>query len=128
MRDIGTNDETDCLTVRTKAAEWRLDPLGTKTGGRLLVDRVSIVRIACVAAETGARMQRDGLGVDALGWMITPIELFGDLPPIEACMERDACAKAVLLHGLGLDPFSETDVLERLLDEDVHDAEEIGHE
>lgn len=128
MRDTGRNDTADGLTVRTRVIEWRLDPLGTETGGPLLVDRVSLVRIACVAAETGARMQRDGLGVDPLGWMITPIELFGDLPPIEACMERDACAQAILLHGLGLDPTSGPDVLEQLIAQEELEAEEVGHD
>lgn len=128
MHDTATDTATDSLAGRIKAVEWRLDPLGTETGGRLLVDRVSIVRIACVAAETGARMQRDGLRVDPLGWMITPVELFRGLPPIEACMERDACAKAVLLHGLGLHPASGPDVLEQLIAQEEFETEEVGHD
>ncbi|MEE4211264.1 MAG: hypothetical protein V2I43_18600 [Parvularcula sp.] len=127
MRDTGRNDTADGLTVCTRTIEWRLDPLAKETGGQLKVDRVAIVRIACVAAETGARMQRDGLAVDPLDWMITPIKLFGGLPPIDACMERNACAKAVLLHGLGLDPASGPDVLEHLIDEDECHPQEAGH-
>lgn len=83
--------------------DWALDPMGDASGGMLAVRRVALVRIACVAAETGARMQRDGLSVDPIGWMISPLELFEGRPPIEACMEREACLKAILLHGLGLD-------------------------
>ncbi|MEE4213180.1 MAG: hypothetical protein V2I43_28375 [Parvularcula sp.] len=127
MRDTGTNERTDHLTGRIKAVEWRIDPLECVGGGSIEVDRVSIVRIACVAAETGARMQRDGLAMDPLDWMITPVKLFGGLPPIEACMDRDACAKAVLLHGLGLDPASEPDVLEQLINEDECHPQEVGH-
>lgn len=128
MRDTGTDDTAGGLTVRTAATRWRLDPLGTQSGGHLRVDRVSIVRIACVAAETGARMQRDGLAVDPLGWMVAPLELFGGLAPIEACMDRDACARAVLLHGLGLDPATGPDVFEHLIHDEDREAEEVGHD
>ena len=84
------------------AGPWALDPLEDETGGWLTVDRVSIVRIACVAAETGAGMQRDGLAIDPVGWMLQPLVLFEGRPPIEACMVREGCAQAILLHGLGL--------------------------
>ena len=73
---------------------WALDPLEDESGGILAVHRVALVRIACVAAETGARMQRDGLAEDPVGWMVSPLELFEGRAPIEACMERSACSKA----------------------------------
>ena len=56
--------------------DWALDPLEDGSGGMLAVHRVALVRIACVAAETGARMQRDGLAEDPVGWMVSPLELF----------------------------------------------------
>lgn len=83
-------------------ADWKLDPLEENSGGIITVQRVSLVRIVCVAAETGARMQRDGLSDDPVSWMMSPLELFGGLAPIEACLERLPCSKAILLHGLGL--------------------------
>ena len=95
--------------------DWALDPLAEETGGMIAVQRVSLVRIACVAAETGARLQRDGLSVDPVGWMITPLELFEGRAPIEACMEREACSKAILLHGLGLGLDADPRVMSRLL-------------
>ena len=101
-------------------SDWNLDPLEETGGGMLAVRRVSLVRIACVAAETGARMQRDGLSVDPVGWMVTPLELFEGRAPIEACMERDDCSKAILLHGLGLGLDADPSVLDRLLSEDGH--------
>lgn len=128
MRNTGTNGAAMGIVGRKGAVEWRLDPLGAKTGGQLKVDRVSIVRIACVAAETGARMQRDGLAIDPVGWMTGPLELFGGLPPIEACMDRDSCAKAILLHGLGLDPASGPEALERLITDENCKDEEVGHD
>lgn len=95
--------------------DWALDPLENDSGGMLAVKRVSLVRIACVAAETGARMQRDGLSVDPVGWMVTPLELFDGRAPIEACMERDDCSKAILLHGLGLGLDADPATIDRLL-------------
>lgn len=95
--------------------DWALDPLEDESGGMLAVRRVALVRIACVAAETGARMQRDGLAEDPVGWMVSPLELFEGLAPIEACMERNACSKAILLHGLGLGLDADPAVIDRLL-------------
>lgn len=84
------------------ASAWQLDPLEDERGDFMVVDRVDIVRIACVAAETGARFQRDGLTTDPMDWMLSASELFSGCPPIEACRRKDACSLAVLVHGLGL--------------------------
>ena len=105
---------------------WALDPLEDESGGILAVHRVALVRIACVAAETGARMQRDGLAEDPVSWMVSPLELFEGRAPIEACMERSACSKAILLHGLGLGLDADPAVMDRLLFD--HSASlESGH-
>lgn len=126
MMNTGTEGRAVAFQKRAASPQWTLSPLGNRTGGRLTVDRVSIVRIACVAAETGARMQRDGLAVDPLGWMITPLVMFGGRPPIEACMEAEACARVFLLHGLGLDLDADPELLERLILEDELANEEAG--
>lgn len=81
---------------------WQLDPLNDELGGYIVIDRVDIVRIACVAAETGARFQREGLGQDPMDWMLSPASLFAGRPPIEACRRKNACSLAILVHGLGL--------------------------
>ncbi|WP_226698517.1 hypothetical protein [Qipengyuania flava] len=94
---------------------WELDPLEEDGGGMITVQRVSLVRIACVAAEAGARMQREGLSDDPVSWMIAPLELFGGLAPIEACLERLPCSKAILLHGLGLALNANSASLEKLV-------------
>ena len=95
--------------------DWALDPLEDESGGMMAVRRVALVRIACVAAETGARMQRDGLAADPVGWMVSPLDLFEGRAPIEACMEKDACSKAILLHGLGLGLDADPDAMDQLL-------------
>ena len=97
------------------AADWALDPLEDESGSMMVVRRVALVRIACVAAETGARMQRDGLAEDPVGWMVSPLALFEGRPPIEACMERSDCSKAILLHGLGLGLDADPATIDRLL-------------
>lgn len=96
------------------SAVWQVDPLGHETGGKVTVDRVSIIRIACVAAETGARMQRDGLATDPMGWMLHPLTLFSGRTPIEACMALEECAQAILLHGLGLGLDADPATMRRL--------------
>jgi hypothetical protein len=101
MRDAAY--EVFTVPMDEPASLWALDPLGDDRGGSLTVDRVGIVRVVCVAAETGARMQRDGLSTDPMDWMLSPLALFGGRPPIEACMELPHCNQAILLHGLGLD-------------------------
>ena len=98
--------------------DWALDPLEDESGGMLAVRRVALVRIACVAAETGARMQRDGLAKDPVSWMVSPLALFEGRPPIEACMDKDACSKAILLHGLGFGLDADPATIDRLLLED----------
>lgn len=96
-------------------AAWRLDPLEDERGGYLVIDRVDIVRIACVAVETGARFQRDGLAQDPMDWMLSASDLFGGNPPIEACRRKDACSLAVLVHGLGLPSDIAADALTSIL-------------
>lgn len=61
-----------------------------------------IVRVALVAAEAGARFQRDGVGeIDAMTWMLEPNRRFGGSAPIDAVRSRDGCLTALLVHGLG---------------------------
>ena len=121
MRNVGSGAMSDAADFEFDAffeepvAGWALDPLEDGSGGMMAVKRVSLVRIACVAAETGARMQRDGLATDPVGWMVTPLELFEGRAPIEACMEKEACSQAILLHGLGLDRDADPVTMDRLL-------------
>ena len=98
------------------SVDWALDPLDDDSGGMMAVRRVALVRIACVAAEAGARMQREGLSDDPVGWMVAPLVLFDGRPPIEACMERDACSMAILLHGLGLGLDADPAAISRLFE------------
>lgn len=128
MCNVGTISSVGDAKLSRRSPDWNLDPLGSKTGGSLLVDRVALIRIVCVAAETGARMQREGLAVDPLAWMTASLALFRGQPPIEACMDRTGCCKAILLHGLGLELDIDCDELEALIDVDELGREmEVAH-
>lgn len=88
--------------------------------------RRGLVRLALIAAETGGRFQREGIGVDPMAWMLAPRRLFDGQAALEACLRRDACVRALLLHGLGMDLDagpSELDALAADDDDDLDDAD-----
>lgn len=89
------------------AISVNLDPLGNDEAGddAVATSRRGLARLALVAAEAGARFQREGVGHDPLAWMLAPRRLFRGAAALDACLERDNCLKAVMLHGLsvGLD-------------------------
>ncbi len=80
------------------------DPLEVDQAGDVAVatSRRRLVRLALVAAEVGARFQREGVGHDPMAWMLAPRRLFGGEAALDACLDRDHCLRAVLLHGLSL--------------------------
>jgi hypothetical protein len=93
-----------------------LDPLDEDRAddGSITTSRRGLTRLALVAAEAGARFQREDVGHDAVAWMLAPRRLFRGATALEACLGRDDCLRAVLLHGLsiGLDaPPSRIDAL-----------------
>lgn len=69
------------------------------------VGRMQLGRIVMLAAETGARFERDGILADPAAWMVAPRRLFGGSSAVEACREERPFLRAMLLHGLsaGLD-------------------------
>ncbi|MEO7465566.1 MAG: hypothetical protein ABIV36_00980 [Sphingobium limneticum] len=68
----------------------------------LPVTRRQICRVATVAAEAGARFQREGQAVDPMGWMLAPRMMFHGAAALEACMQLEHFVNATLLHGLSL--------------------------
>ena len=71
----------------------------------VVTTRRGLSRIAFVAAETGARFEREGIDHDPVAWMMTPREIFDGSAALDACLERHAFMRAAILHGLswGLD-------------------------
>lgn len=60
-----------------------------------------LLRVALVATAVGARFVHEDLGHDPMDWMVAPRALFRGRSAARACLELDACIRAVLLHGLG---------------------------
>lgn len=103
------------------AGRWMLDPLDHSDGDeRITLTLRQVVRITLVATEVGARFQRDGISTDPMAWMLAPRRVFAGLPPVEACMSQQNCARAVLIHGLGLDLNISPAALDALLDDEPH--------
>lgn len=89
--------------------------------------RRGLVRLALIAAETAGRFQREESDVDPMAWMLTPRRLFDGATALDACIERGACVRALLLHGLGMgldaDP-TELDALTAEVDLDEDDGDD----
>ncbi|WP_306286267.1 hypothetical protein [Sphingomonas sp. Ant20] len=96
------------------------DPLDPDSGEDLplLVTRRRLIRLALVAAETGARFQREGLDQDPVAWMLAPRELFGGRDGIEAALGLDGCLRAILLHGLSIGLDADPATVDDLLDDE----------
>ena len=93
------------------------DPLDADEANDAVVTatRRGLTRLALVAAETGARFQREEVAHDPMAWMLAPRRLFDGAPALEACLSRDACLRAVLLHGLSLGLDAEPAEVDALL-------------
>ncbi|MES2095903.1 MAG: hypothetical protein V4459_04025 [Pseudomonadota bacterium] len=102
------------------------DPLDADAASDAAVHttRRGLIRLALVAAETGARFQREGIVHDAMAWMITPRALFGGAAAVDACMGRDACLRGIVLHGLSLGLDAEPDAVDELITD--ANAEAVG--
>lgn len=104
------------------------DPLDTDAATDLVlsVTRRGLARLATVAAEAGARFQREGAGVDPMAWMLAPRAMFHGEAPIDACLRRGPFLRGVLVHGLGLDPDMGVEEIDDLLDGDAEDLDPTG--
>lgn len=96
------------------------DPLDEDAEDDALVvaSRRGLIRMALIAAETGARFQRERVQADPMAWMLAPRRMFDGRTAVEACLERDACVRALLLHGLGMDLDAAPDELDELAADD----------
>ncbi len=97
-----------------------LDPLDPDlpTDEVVVTTRRGLARIALVAAEVAGRFQREGVRHDAMAWMLAPRILFGGLSAMDACVDRDACLRGILLHGLSLGLDADPGAVDALVAED----------
>ena len=87
----------------------------------VVTTRRALCRIATVAAETGARFQREASAVDPMGWMLSPRRMFDGASALEACLDRDHFVHAIILHGLSLGMDADPEVLKQLGASDAGD-------
>lgn len=120
-------------TSRTTAD---VDPLGADRMDDMPVvtSQRRLRRLAIVAADTGARFEREGIGHDPVAWLAAPRKLFHGGSAIDACQDREGFMRATLLHGLGLGLDADADEMDELLADDeagegydlVLDVEDVG--
>jgi hypothetical protein len=75
-------------------------------------------RIVMLAAETGARFEREGIEADPAAWMVAPRRLFGGTSAVEACREDGPFLRGMLLHGLSAGLDADPDLLDELVTDD----------
>lgn len=93
------------------------DPLDPDLAGdvEVMTTRRAMCRVATVAAEAGARFQREASSVDPMAWMLAPRRMFDGVSALEACLDRDHFVRAIVLHGLSLGVDADPAVLDRLV-------------
>jgi hypothetical protein len=81
-----------------------VDPLDDDrpTDATITLTHRQLLRLVFVAAETGARFQREGINVDPVDWLFARRRLFNDQIALDACQKRDAFVRVLVLHGLSL--------------------------
>lgn len=107
-RTAGINPKTDPvldhMEGKLRVGALFPDPLDDDHDGdeTITTTRRAIGRVALVASETATRFQREAVEHDPMAWMFSPRRLFDGAAAIDACLDRDACMRGVLAHGLGL--------------------------
>lgn len=88
--------------------------------------RRGLTRLALIAAETGARFQREGVGHDPMAWLLAPRRLFGGGTAIDAVLERTDFMRALLLHGLSIGLDADPAAIDRLAGHGPGDGDGSG--
>ena len=113
----------DAPQLRVVPATCLLDPLDDDSprDEKVITTRRAISRVALVATETAARFQREGVPHDPMTWLLAPRALFAGANALDACLDRDACLRGVLLHGLSLGLDADPAAIDALAAEDGED-------
>ncbi|UZK68853.1 hypothetical protein OKW76_12520 [Sphingomonas sp. S1-29] len=96
------------------------DPLGADGDDDevVITTRRAIGRVALVATETAGRFQREAVHYDPMAWMLAPRRVFDGAAAVDACLDRDACTRGILVHGLGLGLDVDRSTVDALIAED----------
>lgn len=102
------------------APTFTLNPLDDDlpTDDLVLTTRRGLCRVAMVAAEAGARFQREAIPIDPMGWMLAPRDVFRGRSGLDACLELDGFKRGVMLHALSLGLDADADELDMVLSDD----------
>jgi hypothetical protein len=97
-----------------------VDPLGQDQPGDPIVTMTErqLIRIVFVAAETGARFERERIDMDPAAWLFAGRRLFHGRAAVMACRERDAFVRALLVHGLSIGLDASPEAVDALVAED----------
>src|SRR3954469_7976833 len=76
-------------------------------------------RVAIVAADRGARFERERIVHDPVAWLLAPRALFGGRRPLDACQDCTRFLRAAVLHGLSLGLDADPREVDALADDDV---------
>ena len=109
-----TGDASPAFSTNFRLYE---DPLGFDLVSDVIVPatRRGLARLALIAAETGARFQREADGTDPMAWLLAPRRLFNGDTALDACLAREPFLRALLLHGLAIGTDAHPDAIDALL-------------
>lgn len=104
MSMIAVERTTPPATAAPVRGYTYLDPLDDDLPGDdvVVTTRRAISRVALVAVEAAGRFQREAVPHDPMTWMLAPLALFNGSNALEACLNRDACLRGILIHGLSI--------------------------
>lgn len=114
--DVGTTaDDLDLNGLRSEA-----DPLDEDAAADPVFETTlrRQARLALVASETATRFARTGVDVEPMAWLSAPRRMFDGSTALASCGDRQACLRALVLHGLDLGFDGDPAWLDSLLDED----------
>ena len=102
-----------------------LDPLDEDdpSDDVVVTTRRAISRVALVASEASGRFQREGVLHDPMTWMLSPRALFSGATALDACLDRGACLRGILLHGLSIGLDADPSYIDALASDDHEDEE-----
>ena len=85
---------------------------------RVIMTERQLIRLVFVAAETGARFERERIEMDPAAWMFAGRRLFHGRAAVVACRERDAFVRALLVHGLSIGLDASPEAVDALVADD----------
>ena len=103
--NTGSHPISPLSSEAVSAASGLDGDIGTKGAGQgrpMVTSYARLVRLATIAAETGARFARERVAEDPVAWLTASRRLFGGKSAIDACQSPAGLARGLLLHRLSL--------------------------